>query len=657
MLAREWFSASELAAMGIPGLPNSKQGILHLANRDDWVRDSWRDRYWRQRTARGGGVEFHFTLLPAPAQIRLAKDFAEIEQASERETARRALSREDMWAWFEGLPEKKRDEAKRRLKILDTVSSLVAGKMKKAFAVQQTASHFGVTSATIYNWEKIVAIQPRHDWLPWLAPRHAGRAETVECDPAAWEMLKADYLRAAKPTFQDCYARMAETAKARGWTIPSARTMQRRIDELPEAMVVLARDGAEAAQRMYPAQRRDRSGFHAIEAVNADGHKWDVFVKWPGVDAPVRPVIIGFQDLYSGMILSWRVDRTENKDAVRLAFGDLVETYGIPEHCWLDNGRNFASKWLTGGTPNRYRFKVKEEEPEGIMTALGVQIHWTTPYHGQSKPIERAWRDFATGIAKHPRFEGAYVGNNPTAKPHNYGSAAVPLDVFLKTVSEEIVRHNAKIGRRTKVCAGRSFREAFDASYAEAGALIRRATAEQRRLWLLAAEAIGTHRENAAIELFGNRYWSEAILPLRGQKVTVRFDPAKLHEPLHVYRSDGAYVGAAACIEDTGFADSDAARTHAQARGHWAKGKRIQLAAERTLTPAQVAALLPEAEDEAPPPESKVVRLTFGNTALKPREITEEADEDPNERRVLDAYAQAFGGGRRLRVVAGEDGD
>ena len=655
MLAREWFSLKELAAMTLPNMPNTKQGFQAVADRDEWHRAAWRGIRWRERAERGGGLEYHYTLLPASAQIRLAKDFAEIEFTTEREQAKRAHSREDMWAWFEALPEKKRTEAERRLRILKCVRELVGNRMKKAFAVVQTASHFGVTPATIYNWEKSVAIVPEHDWLPWLAPRHTGRAETVECDPAAWEMLKSDYLRPEKPTFLACFRRLEAASVKEGWTIPSQRTLQRRMDGLPEALVTLARDGAEAAARLYPAQRRDRGGFHALEAVNADGHTWDVFVRWP--DGSInRPMMCAFQDLYSGMILSWRVDRSANKEAVRLAFGDMVETYGIPDHCWLDNGRDFASKWLTGGTPNRYRFKVKDDEPDGIMTQLGVRVHWTTPYHGQSKPIERAFRDMAGDIAKHPRFAGAYVGNNPTAKPSNYGSAAVPLDVFLATLHEEIGRHNARAGRKAAICAGRSFKETFDASYAEAP--IKKATAEQRRLWLLAAEGIKAAKGNGEIALFGNRYWAEPLLEYRAEKIIIRFDPAKLHEPLHVYRLDGAYIGAAPCIENTGFADANAARTHAQARGHWLKGQKMQLKAEKTLSPAQVAAMLQEAEEPPPPPETKVVRLFSGTNVLKPDPLTEEDDhEDPAEARIRAARAQAFGGHRSLRVVTDEDGD
>ncbi|WP_332460286.1 transposase domain-containing protein [Pseudophaeobacter flagellatus] len=73
----------------------------------------------------------------------------------------------------------------------------------------------------------------------------------------------------------------------------------------------------------------------------------------------------------------------------------------------------------------RFRFKVREEDPLGVLPLLGIQIHWATPAHGQAKPIERAFRDLASDVAKDPCFAGAYVGNRPDAKPENYGKRLV----------------------------------------------------------------------------------------------------------------------------------------------------------------------------------------------------------------------------------------
>jgi transposase InsO family protein len=59
----EWLSISEM--IGLPGLPSSKRGINKKANKDNWRS--------RPRTARGGGLEYHISSLPAETQQYLAK--------------------------------------------------------------------------------------------------------------------------------------------------------------------------------------------------------------------------------------------------------------------------------------------------------------------------------------------------------------------------------------------------------------------------------------------------------------------------------------------------------------------------------------------------------------------------------------------------------
>jgi len=120
------------------------------------------------------------------------------------------------------------------------------------------------------------------------------------------------------------------------------------------------------------------------------------------------------------------------------------------------------------------------------LTAMGVEVHWTKPFHGQSKPIERAFKDLCDKDAKTPAFAGAYTGNKPDAKPENYGSSAVPLDDFMAVLKDEIIHHNTRQGRRSAVCEGKSFDEVFNESYIARP--IKRATQLQRRLFLLAAE-------------------------------------------------------------------------------------------------------------------------------------------------------------------------
>lgn len=620
--AQNWYSAAEIAAMGLPGVPSSKQGIQSRIESENWLAPEREGQTWRRRQGRGGGFEFTVYALPLPARAALALKDAPV--SAETYLGRR--ERADLWARFDALPERAKGKARAALEVIQAVEILVQNGTGKTRAVQQVSRTAGVGHTTINNWYRDLRGFNRCDWLAALAPRHGGHREEAACDPEIMALLKADYLRLERPRFTDCYRRARAEATKRGVVIPSEKTLHRRVQALPSELLVLAREGADALKRLFPAQRRDRSVFHALQAVNADGHRWDVFVKWP--DGTIgRPVMVAFQDLFSGMMLSWRIDRSENAETVRLAFGDLVEEYGIPSICYLDNGRNFASKWLTGGTPNRFRFKVREDEPSGVMTQLGVDIRWTTPYSGQSKPIERMFRDFAGGIAKHPAFAGAWTGNNPMAKPENYASAAIPIAVFEEVLAAGIAEHNGRIGRRTAVCGGKlSFAQAFRASY-EASP-ITKATAEQRRLWLMTAESLSVGRKDGVIELLGNRYWCEDLLQHRGSKVVVRFDPQELHADLHVYRTDGVFIASAPCVADVGFSDRTAAQDHGRARRQFMRAQKEMLQAQKSMTLKELqAAYVPDIEQEDVP-EARIVRpfipaQSIGNAALAIEEDVE----------------------------------
>lgn len=84
----------------------------------------------------------------------------------------------------------------------------------------------------------------------------------------------------------------------------------------------------------------------------------------------------------------------ENTDSIRLSLMDVCSKYGLPREITIDNTRAAANKWMTGGVPNRH-FKVKEDDPLGIIPMMGIALHWSSVIlgkgHGQAKPVERAW--------------------------------------------------------------------------------------------------------------------------------------------------------------------------------------------------------------------------------------------------------------------------
>lgn len=590
------------------GLDRSR--VLKRAQEEKWVFTTERCQ---------GGRRNLYPIGPLPADVRAKVEIAAARLALETVAGQPPANDDPVaeataastdaavgWAWFDRQPQVTKDEARRKADALDAVAALVEQGMPLTAARETVAKTIGDSARTLIRWAGKVKGLPRADWLPALADQYCGSTRTATCTPEAWEAFKADYLRMEQPTAASCYYRLQRAAETEGWTIPSLKTIERRIEmEIPKPVLILMRNGPEALKRSFPHQTRDRSCFVAMQAVNADGHKFDVFAKWP--DGTIsRPVIVAFQDLYSGKILAYRMGRTESAELVRLAIRDMVGRWGIPEQCYLDNGRNFASKWITGGTATRFRFKVKDDEPSGALTDLRVNIHWTTPYWGQAKPIERAWLDFCDVISRHPVCAGAYTGNNPTAKPENYGSKAVPIATFEALVAQEIAAHNARPGRRSPTCAGRSLDETFAESYTRA--VVRRATEEQLRMMLLAGEGLGLSRPSGELKLFGNRYWTEALTAHAGRKMVVRFDPGDLSAPVHIYTLDGRYVATADRLEAAGFDDVAAAKSHARARGDYMRATKQAAAAQ-----VRMDALEPVARVAAPEPEAPakpgVVRL------------------------------------------------
>jgi putative transposase len=647
-----WFTAAELADLALPGLPKAKRKINEdHAPRWAYQVDAAGVPLARKRVARGGGLEFHIDVLPAAARAELAKRgvavVADVSATFETTLGAR-------WSWYEGLSDEAKAKAQYRAGVIAKVEALELAGMNRSAAVPSVAAgEPKLGASTLWAWLGLVeGVQPS-DRLPFLAPQHRGGGVEAEIDDEHWNLLVSDYLRPGKHSFSSCYYRLLKKIAPLGLTLPHERTLRRKLErDIDPRVIIMRREGAEALRRTLPPQERTVSGLRAMELVNIDGHKWDVFVKWP--DGSVsRPLMIGIQDVYSRKILAWSTGKTESAVETRLAFAHLFERYGIPSACLMDNGRAFASKWITGGAASRFRFKIRDEEPLGILTALGIKIHWAQPYRGSSKPIERAWRDFCDTIAKHPAFDGAYTGNKPDAKPENYGSKAVPLDRFLEVVEAGIAAHNARPGRRTEMGKGlHSLDQVFAESYATAS--IGKATPEQLRLALLAADDVTADRKSGAISLHGNRYWTEDLAHVAGDRVTVRFDPDQLHAPIHVYSREGEYLCSAPVWEATGFLDVAAAKDRARLERNYKNSVKAKIAAEQLLDASDVAALLETpigADIDLPAPAAARLVRHRGQTAAQLKTTSQTAPRaasDAAQAALMDRMGVGLG---KLRAV------
>ncbi|MBI1407330.1 MAG: DDE-type integrase/transposase/recombinase [Caulobacter sp.] len=620
-LSKQWWTAQELADAALPGLPKTKRKINEQAQKKGWAFevDAGGMPLARPRAGRGGGLEYSRNLLPPAAVAELIKRGldtpADVTPVNDR-------TRDQLWTWFERQPAKVQDDARDRLAALTAIEDLLTAghTVTSASAIVGAARKVGVS--TLYEWRKLIKGVPAAERLPRLAPIRQGCTETAEIDPDIWGLFKADFLRPEKPTWNSCWRRANELAKARGIVIPCVKTFQRHLERETNPLVLARlRGGAEAVRQTVPALTRSVLDLHALEAVNIDGHEWDVRVdfgpKADGTPDIARPMMVMIQDVYSRKVLAWRVGRSESTGLVQLAFADLFKFWGIPGHCVFDNGRAFASRWITGGATYRFRGKEMPGDPLGLMASLGIKVHFTTPYRGQSKPIERAFGDLERNVGTHPAFAGAYTGRSPLHKPENYGSRAAPIGQFLEVVSQGIAEHNARDNRRTEAAAGRSFDIAFEESYR--ASVITKATDADLRMALLPADKVRADKRNGSVSLFGNIYWSHFLVDHIGKPLTVRFDPENLHMPVHLYeRATGIYIGSADIQEAAGFFDLEAAKRKAKLDADVRRASRelaSKLALADAATVASAYARTPETPEAPPAAAVRAVRTRGGAAA------------------------------------------
>lgn len=650
--AERWLMASEL--MGLPEMPETRSGVIRKAKNEGW--DS-------RKRIKGKGLEYSLSSLPAKTMAHiLSKEAGVATRKAQAKKAQETGDKGELWEAFERMCPASQEEGLRRAKIMIALEELEASGMSREAGIRELTAEHGDSRATIYRWHKASRKYDRGDWAAILAPgwgRRAGKTY-ANCAPEAWEFFKSMYLAPERRTMASCYEFTKRTAQEMGWAIPSCKTFERWVEKrIPRITRVIAREGENAVGNMYPVQERTVHQLHALEWLNGDGYQHNVFVKMDVNDPnekPWRPKTWFWQDVKTRMMVGWRTDRTEHTDMIRLALGDVLDKYGIPKHITIDNTRAAANKWLTGGVKNRYRFKVREDDPLGIIPSLGVSLHWTTVNegkgHGQAKPVERAFGIGGVGdyIDRHPKFAGAWTGPNPMAKPDNYGERVISFEEFVAVMEAEIHAWNIREKRRTEMCAGMySFAQVFNKDYEANAHRIPKPAPAQRRLLMLTAEQVTVQRD-ATINLSisagpggRNRYGADELIEFVGKKVAVRFDPADMHGKVYVYDNSNRYICEADCIEAAGFGDTTKGREWRKLRTQRLKNAKEQLAAHRRMTALEASAYMPETPP-APEPKTNVSRGVFQD---KPQQKVVGSDLD-DDHQLPEEHQERFNNVRKI---------
>jgi putative transposase len=282
-----------------------------------------------------------------------------------------------------------------------------------------------VSTGTLYNW-----LKASKDGIGALVDGRGGdEGQSFTGDHPFINEIKRLYLRQSQPGLKVCYdhARLIAEDQSPPWPICSFKTVQRRIAEVPEAVLTKLRFGATAYKNTcLPTPRRDYSSLRSNEWWCADHHQLDVIVNTAPHGSPAklcRPWLTAWEDLRSRKIVGWHLFAHDpNHTTILLALRSACLADGIPEVALVDNGKDFDSYALQGETKAmrfaRRKIKVEFDSIRhgGVLGALGVKVVHAIVHNAKAKPVERF---FGTLCARFSKLWPTYCGRNPEEKPEN----------------------------------------------------------------------------------------------------------------------------------------------------------------------------------------------------------------------------------------------
>lgn len=372
-----------------------------------------------------------------------------------------SLSPEDyrlIWERYDQKSNKLKEKARAALEMVMAFDELSRQGLKFEVITGEVCKRFGASKSTLWRYRAKVDGHPQVHWEPLLAPQYVGGGKEAPFSEEAYLWILNRYLTTSEPNAKRIIKDARKLADGQGWSIPSNKTVMRRINAEPAPLVIAGRQGLKALERSFPTADKDYSAVRVHQRWQSDGRRADILCRWP--DGTVRrPFIVVWMDERSRMVLSVKGYLNPCTELTVASYRMAVErTQRVPERIKIDNGREYANKTFTGGQKTRYRFKVVQGEQIGVITRGGTGVDWSPPGKGRDKMLESWWNRMAEGVDKAPEFEGAYPGKDPVSKPDNFDpkERAVPIAVYAAKLAMVCDEYNRTEGHRGHGMNGRS---------------------------------------------------------------------------------------------------------------------------------------------------------------------------------------------------------
>jgi transposase InsO family protein len=394
---RDWLSASDLADLGLPGLPTDKSAWTRYAEREGWLtrKDHRGNPLARVVKARGGSaIEYHIDLLPA---VSLASYVArhvgnvdiEPQDAGEGESGT-LVAQEHRDARLVLIAAA--DRLKRETGLSRHVADMLfaglyrLGKIEVAPWVRAAIKDFSARSLSRWRTHKARGDLSRLGVDKGAARRGKGKLESGEEGQVRAFLLAAI---AKQPHLTSDHLKILCQDKFPAIKGVSLRSFQRTRAELERENKVLLTQVTNP-DKYRGTYRLSGTNSHPVTRLNElwmiDASPADVLL----VDG--RHSVYLCIDIFSRRLVVY-VSKTPRAEAVQLLMRRAILAWGMPERVKTDNGSDFVAK-----------------STQRLFASLGIEVELSRAFQPQEKGhIERAVRTFQHDLT--PLLPG-FVGHN-----------------------------------------------------------------------------------------------------------------------------------------------------------------------------------------------------------------------------------------------------
>jgi transposase InsO family protein len=346
-----------------------------------------------------------------------------------------------------------------------------------------------------------------------------------------------------------------------------------------------------------------------------------------------RRWISSFIDIRTGLIIGYHLSWQPNSQTVSLAYrngvlGSQIKAFNgsayvqiplvnVPEEIMIDNGKDYRSNYT-----QRIFGKIDFEDTARLSIQRMTKLHYTLPYHGQSKAQQERWYKTIQTMLKYlPGYKGNRYQNKPDSlKDEMKQGACLSVDKFDALVAIGINTYNNRVHR--------SLNEQSPIQCYLSNQPHQRAI-DMRVLDFLMLKVQGRKIRRCQVALKNADYYSDALMPYNDKPCDVYYDPNDMGM-VSIY-VDGEFAAVAVSKEMIGQTERGWEKIlHERTRGEKGMQKELQTY-RKGISNADAKRMLLEGELMNASPVSRELLMTSAPTITMITGIEQQAAQNKNE--------------------------